>query len=775
MDSDSADTESGNEYNLNTGQIAYVSSDEESTGDFRKGNIGIILEEEHNEARNSDNIDNSSSDTQQGEIVGATIEQCTDIEYQIEHLQLVEEADDVSSHGDDSSAVASDSEVDNCDIVQGSCSDSVEQISGVDNDIRSCEYDDDSFESDQSEIVDETIECDIVKEDIKCNDELSPISVSLKPNQDTSANDQTRCNSVISGEKQVDESSVFRLGEDENQSAVNDAIDKQTTQFPRELTTDVCARNGSNDTIDHNLKRGNFESNRVIDKENIGLQENGIVQESMINQKDTNKIDSDVYDVLNQKNDSGLHGVKPDMSIKYDHVTTGVDLTVNGDQVTSITVSVCGAHSPLTVRTESPSGGINVNIMERNGTDDVTLCQNEKSEWVSDVNKDQDFEINCEKYATSNERPVKDSVKNSQSCIDVKNTLSYSRYSERVSSRCEMKLPDKKNSLPENPVETFYDDVISLTSKNDDVKNEQTSNYSPTRTYSVDSLLCQQNSGNESWSTFDEDRSLSPSSTEYLNYSNVSLFCHRGGTRVEQYMKGSVTHAKYQHTGSDKEKLFGGVIDLHGAWFCPFTQQLWIYLLEKGIRFDFIPFDPYSNCDWVSISQKGRQPFITHNFQNVHGAMNCIQYLDEINSKISPPNNHQRVFNYQFWSSFIESRIAEPMYTLMLTIDVIERRTARQELLENIRSLTEAMDETGPFFLGSEFGILDTLLTPFATRLASLHLTRNFWLPNCSPFNRFHIWLNAVSQRRSVRQTAPNPNNVLQANISHVRHNKLMP
>ena len=76
-----------------------------------------------------------------------------------------------------------------------------------------------------------------------------------------------------------------------------------------------------------------------------------------------------------------------------------------------------------------------------------------------------------------------------------------------------------------------------------------------------------------------------------------------------------------------------------------------------------------------------------------------------------------------------------------------EADVAQSEMLAGLAAITNAMSETGPFFFGSELGIVDIALVPFAFRIEFLlsHY-KGFHLPGSGAgWPRFQLWSGCCS------------------------------
>ena len=53
-------------------------------------------------------------------------------------------------------------------------------------------------------------------------------------------------------------------------------------------------------------------------------------------------------------------------------------------------------------------------------------------------------------------------------------------------------------------------------------------------------------------------------------------------------------------------------LKLYCAWFCPFAQRAWIALLEKGVPFEYIEYNPYAEKtpEFLKLNPRGLVPVL---------------------------------------------------------------------------------------------------------------------------------------------------------------------
>lgn len=53
------------------------------------------------------------------------------------------------------------------------------------------------------------------------------------------------------------------------------------------------------------------------------------------------------------------------------------------------------------------------------------------------------------------------------------------------------------------------------------------------------------------------------------------------------------TFSDKNHTSTFCRLKMPAKLNFYCAWFCPFAQRAWIALLEKGVNFEYIEYNPY--------------------------------------------------------------------------------------------------------------------------------------------------------------------------------------
>eukprot|EP00928_Gymnodinium_smaydae_P034257 TRINITY_DN24325_c0_g1_i1.p1 TRINITY_DN24325_c0_g1~~TRINITY_DN24325_c0_g1_i1.p1 ORF type:complete len:313 (+),score=34.34 TRINITY_DN24325_c0_g1_i1:56-940(+) len=219
-------------------------------------------------------------------------------------------------------------------------------------------------------------------------------------------------------------------------------------------------------------------------------------------------------------------------------------------------------------------------------------------------------------------------------------------------------------------------------------------------------------------------------------------------------------------------------VKLYCSWFCPFAQRVWIALEEKGVDYQYVEINPYEvdenqpggytkkqlpldvkkamYPDFIRCSPKGLVPAMDTEGEVVWESLPMIEYVDEkfAGSSYMPETAHKRAL-VRIWSDFCTSKMQKSFYTLLMEQDISRQGVAREQFLVECRTFANAMEDSGPFFLGDKFSMVDIALAPFWLRFMWIGgYYRDLVLPNDEPaFVRLNRWWEAVKERPSVART----------------------
>lgn len=230
-------------------------------------------------------------------------------------------------------------------------------------------------------------------------------------------------------------------------------------------------------------------------------------------------------------------------------------------------------------------------------------------------------------------------------------------------------------------------------------------------------------------------------------------------------------------------------LKLYGAWFCPFVQRSWIVLAEKKIPHQYIEINPYHKApQFLALNPRGLVPTLAvpsvgkggKATKPLYESTVVCEYLDEAfpdeskhGPRLLPVDDVYERARCRLWIDHIGSRIVPSFYRFIQHTPDKEYsiEDVRKEFLGHLRAFVKEMDPAdeqeggeggGPFFLGEKFSLVDVMLAPWAKRLFLIDYYKpgGVGIPAAGEggedewvWARWRKWLDAVSQRESVRKT----------------------
>lgn len=200
---------------------------------------------------------------------------------------------------------------------------------------------------------------------------------------------------------------------------------------------------------------------------------------------------------------------------------------------------------------------------------------------------------------------------------------------------------------------------------------------------------------------------------------------------------------------------------LYSAWYCPFAQRVWMSLIYKKIKFEYIEIDPYKETpEWLELSKGTAQvPVIVVGKENIVDSTQIMTQLDAMFPETTPifsTVSEEKIKQVQ-WIDHINNKIVPYFYRYLKAHIAGKQRDEEQKaLLEGVTVFSEAIDGDGPYFFGDAVSVIDFSLFPFAHRIKLLlgHY-RDFNLPvEGDNWDRYHKWYDAMLARSDFRETA---------------------
>nr|UEP55617.1 glutathione S-transferase tau [Mytilus galloprovincialis] len=193
------------------------------------------------------------------------------------------------------------------------------------------------------------------------------------------------------------------------------------------------------------------------------------------------------------------------------------------------------------------------------------------------------------------------------------------------------------------------------------------------------------------------------------------------------------------------------------AWFCPFAQRAWIALLEKGLDFEYIEYNPYKEKtkEFLQLNPRGLVPVIEVNGKSVYESDICIEFVDEYGgekNRLLPTDTLDRA-KLRIVSGYISREITPLYYRMLLKQDKKIQESVKSELLSNLKTLMDFKSDSSTFFGGDKLSMPDIMLAPFAMRFPVLQHHRGFQIPDTEEYKAVHKWINACQNQPSVMKS----------------------
>ncbi|KAI0135843.1 glutathione S-transferase [Daldinia grandis] len=233
-------------------------------------------------------------------------------------------------------------------------------------------------------------------------------------------------------------------------------------------------------------------------------------------------------------------------------------------------------------------------------------------------------------------------------------------------------------------------------------------------------------------------------------------------------------------------------LKLYGGWFCPFVQRTWIVLHEKRIAHQYVEINPYAKApEFLALNPRGLVPTLAvpvdaerkgNKRKPLYESAVVCEYLDEAYADekengpgLLPSDPYERA-RCRLWIDHISSKIIPGFYrVLQHTSDKgYSIEEAREGFLGQIKTLAEEIlenekdgkdgEDSGPWFLGRAFSLVDVMLAPWAKRLFLIdhYKPGGVGIPASGQagdeeeekiWARWRKWYDAIVVRQSIKDT----------------------
>lgn len=183
---------------------------------------------------------------------------------------------------------------------------------------------------------------------------------------------------------------------------------------------------------------------------------------------------------------------------------------------------------------------------------------------------------------------------------------------------------------------------------------------------------------------------------------------------------------------------------------CPFVQRSVVALEEKKVPYELILLDPYDPPEWFSkISPLGKVPVLRIDDDAVLFESAVInEYLDETTpGQLHPEAPLQRALN-RSWIEFGGGMLSDT-FKIMSVATETEFNEVITNLTGSLQRISDELDDTGPFFNGPNFSLVDAAYAPLFVRLSILGELID--LDITSDMDKIGRWQSALLTQPSVK------------------------
>ncbi|PKM20701.1 MAG: glutathione S-transferase [Gammaproteobacteria bacterium HGW-Gammaproteobacteria-15] len=191
---------------------------------------------------------------------------------------------------------------------------------------------------------------------------------------------------------------------------------------------------------------------------------------------------------------------------------------------------------------------------------------------------------------------------------------------------------------------------------------------------------------------------------------------------------------------------------------CPFVQRAAIVLLEKNVSFERINVDLSAKPDWfLAISPTGKVPVLKVHQANgedaiIFESMVICEYLNETQDGTSMYADDALMRAKQRgWIEFASATLGNAWQFLNATDQAVadSKRTLFRNQLERI----EAELESGPYFSGATFSMVDAVYAPIFRYFSIIDVSVSESIFEGLP--RVSTWKALLAKRESVKAAVP--------------------
>ncbi|KNE70246.1 hypothetical protein AMAG_14398 [Allomyces macrogynus ATCC 38327] len=222
----------------------------------------------------------------------------------------------------------------------------------------------------------------------------------------------------------------------------------------------------------------------------------------------------------------------------------------------------------------------------------------------------------------------------------------------------------------------------------------------------------------------------------------------------------------------------GGSLTLYTSRVCPFAQRTTIALHDLGLIDAIEPTPTNSNGaslveidltnkpEWYTamINPRGKVPALKLGSAGpilIESAL-IAEYLYQAAGRtdvlLTNPEDAATRYAASRVTEAVNDAFVPAFYALLREHDKETQPAAMAKLLSAVHDVGAVLDAEGPYAVGTEWTLADTLAAPFLARLVVVKHYRGFDLKDAAPARdensaRFVRWANALLEREAVKRT----------------------
>ncbi len=181
---------------------------------------------------------------------------------------------------------------------------------------------------------------------------------------------------------------------------------------------------------------------------------------------------------------------------------------------------------------------------------------------------------------------------------------------------------------------------------------------------------------------------------------------------------------------------------------CPYVQRAAIAMMEKSMGFDHRIVDLANKPDWFrAVSPLGKTPVLLTQETAIFESAVILEYLEDIGPHpLHPPNPLQRA-EHRAWIEF-GSAVLNDIAGLYSAENANGFEIKRMALMAKFARI-EARLETGPFFAGKRFSVVDAVYGPIFRYFDVFDGIADFGM--FDGLKKCLAWRNILAARNSVK------------------------